>query len=103
VQTCFEKLTGGEQKSCMAEVQRAARAELDATLRAALETAPHSDTSRAAAIEATQKAWQAYRDAECGMIGGGTRGSGTVIMAMGCFADKDYERIRELKVPFERR
>jgi uncharacterized protein YecT (DUF1311 family) len=103
VQACFDKLTGGEQKECMAEVQRAARAELEATFRAVLDTARRSDASRAAAIEAAQTTWQAYRDAECGLIGGGTRGSGTAIMVMGCYAEKDFERARELKVPFSQR
>ena len=30
-------------------------------------------------------------------------GSGTVVMVMGCYAEKDYQRIEELKVPFYQR
>jgi len=36
VQGCFEKQTGGEQKTCMAAVRQAARGELDVVYRVAL-------------------------------------------------------------------
>jgi len=107
VQACFAKMTGGEQKSCMEALQRAARAELDGVYRAVLESARKRESatfSEAAAIEASQKAWEAYRDAECrGRIGGGSWGSGTAAMVMGCYAEKNYERIQELKAPFDQR
>ena len=107
IQGCFEKQTGGEQKTCMAAVRQAARGELDAVYRGILESAPARETpkySPAAAIEKSQKAFEAYRNAECGeVIGGGEWGSGTAVMVMGCYAEKDYQRIEELKLPFDRR
>jgi len=104
---CFEKQTGGEQKTCMAAVHQAARGELDVVYRAVLESAQTRESpkySPAAAIEKSQKAFETYRNAECGdVIGGGDRGSGTAVMVMGCYAEKDYQRIEELKAPFDRR
>jgi uncharacterized protein YecT (DUF1311 family) len=107
VQSCFDKPTGGEQKTCMAEVRRTAQGELEVVYRGILEAARAHETptySPASAIEKSQKAWEAYRNAECGdVIGGGSQGSGTSVMVMGCYAEKDYERIEELKVPFDHR
>ncbi len=91
----------------MAAVRHAARGELEVVYRGVLERARANDSGtyrHAAAIEESQKAWEAYRNAECGaVIGGGTWGSGTAAMVMGCYAEKDYERIEELKVPFDHR
>ena len=105
VRGCFEKQTGGEQKTCMAAVRQAARGELDVVYRGALErTRARASYRHADAIEKSQKAWETYRNAECGeVIGGGDWGSGTAAMVMGCYAEKDYERIEELKVPFDHR
>jgi uncharacterized protein YecT (DUF1311 family) len=107
IQGCFEKQSGGEQKTCMAAVHRAARGELDAVYRGILERARARETATyrpAAAIEKSQNAFEAYRNAECGeVIGGGSWGSGTAVMVMGCYAEKDYQRIQELKVPFDQR
>jgi len=107
VQACLDRSRGGEQKSCMEAIHRAARAELDAAYRGVLEAARKLDKdsfSESSAIEASQKAWEAYRDAECGgRIGGGGWGSGTAVMVMGCYAEKNYERVQELKVPFDQR
>ena len=107
VQACFDKMTNVEQKTCMRELHHAARAELEATYRTVLEAARTRDAgnvSQASAIEASQRTFEAYRNAECGnVVGGGTWGTGTATMVLGCYAEKDYERIRELKVPFDRR
>ena len=107
VRGCFDKPTGGKQKICMAAVQRAARGELDVVYRAVLERARQHETGAytpAAAIEKSQRAFEAYRNAECGeVIGGGAWGSGTAAMVSGCYAEKDYQRIEELKVPFDHR
>ena len=107
VQACFDKMTGGEQKLCMAAVQRAAKAELGFVYHDALAAARKLDSSSSSpafAIETSEKAWEAYRDAECGgVVRGGAWSSGTAVMVMGCYAEKTYERIRELKAPFYQR
>ena len=107
IKACFDKMTNGEQKSCMGELHRAARAELDEVYRDVLERARKRETaefSQASAIAASQQAFEAYRNAECGqVVGGGKWGSGTAAMVTGCYAEKDYERIQELKVPFYQR
>jgi hypothetical protein len=44
-----------------------------------------------------------YRDAECvGLVGLGG-GSGRPVWVYGCLAEKTFERMRELKVPFDQR
>jgi len=104
VRACFDKTTNAEQKTCMAAIHRAARGELEVVYGGVLASAQARRTEKynpAVAIEASQKAWEAYRNAECGdVVGGGTWGSGTAAMVLGCYAEKDYERIQELKVPF---
>jgi hypothetical protein len=53
-----------------------------------------------------RKPFEAYRDAECwGFVGGGGKGwgTGTATMVAGCAAEKAYQRIEELKVPFYQR
>jgi uncharacterized protein YecT (DUF1311 family) len=107
VQTCLDKMTGGEQKQCTETLYRAASDKLDAVYRVVLERASKSDKagapSQAAAIAASQKAWEAYRDAECtGVVGSGD-GSGTQVWRFGCLAEKTIERIQELQVPFYQR
>jgi uncharacterized protein YecT (DUF1311 family) len=55
------------------------------------------------AIVASQKAWEAYRDAECWGVVGRPGGSGRLAWAYGCLAEKTLEHGRELRVPFYQR
>jgi len=104
VQSCLDKMTGREQKQCTETLYRAASDKLDAVYRGVLDRASKSDkvgvSSQAAAIAASQKAWQAYRDAECSGVVGSGDGSGTQVWRFGCLAEKTIERIQELQVPF---
>ena len=61
-------------------------------------TAPCGDL-----LATSQAAWEAYRDAECrGLVGLGG-GAGRQAWVYGCLAEKTFERMRELKVPFDQR
>ena len=104
VRACLDGMTGAEQKQCTEAVYRAATAELETLYRGAVDAAVRPDGSgRAAAIAASQAAWEAYRDAECvGLVGLGG-GSGRSVWVYGCLAEKTFERMRELKVPFDQR
>jgi uncharacterized protein YecT (DUF1311 family) len=104
VRACLDGMTGAEQKQCTEAVYRAAAAELETLYRRAVDAALRPDVSgRAAAIAASQAAWEAYRDAECrGLVGLGG-GSGRPVWVYGCLAEKTFERMRELKVPFDQR
>jgi uncharacterized protein YecT (DUF1311 family) len=70
-------------------------------------TAPTSGNQTAPnwsdAVVASQKAWQAYRDAECWGVVARPGGSGRLVWAYGCLAEKTLERIQELRVPFYQR
>jgi uncharacterized protein YecT (DUF1311 family) len=107
VQACLDKITGGEQKQCTERLYRGASDTLDAVYRSVVEHASKSGkgggSSQAAAITASQKAWQAYRDAECTGVVGNSDGSGTQVWHFGCLAEKTLERIQELQVPFNQR
>lgn len=104
VRACLDGMTGAEQRQCTAAVYRAAAAELETLYRRAVDAALRPDVSgRASAIAASQAAWEAYRDAECrGLVGLGG-GSGRPVWVYGCLAEKTFERMRELKVPFDQR
>ena len=107
VQACLDKMTGGEQKQCTERLYRIAADKLDTVYRNAVDRASTSGkegvSSQAAAITASQKAWQVYRDAECtGVVGSGD-GSGSQVWRFGCLAEKTFERIQELQTPFDQR
>ena len=55
-------------------------------------------------LRASQRAWLAYRDAECGehvpMFWGG--GTGTNVAVVGCMAEKTKARTKELLESYER-
>jgi uncharacterized protein YecT (DUF1311 family) len=61
------------------------------------------DGSLSAAIAASQRAWEIYRDAECRDVVGRGGGSGSMVWVFGCLAEKTRERIRELEAPFYQR
>jgi uncharacterized protein YecT (DUF1311 family) len=104
VRDCLDRMTGVEQKQCTEAIYRAATTELETLYRRAVDAAIRPEMSgRASAIAASQAAWEAYRDAECrGLVGLGG-GSGRPVWVYGCLAEKTFERIRELKVPFDQR
>ena len=107
VQACLDKMTGGEQKQCTERLYRSASDKLDAVYRSVLDRASRSGKDggpgQAAAITASQKAWQAYRDAECNGVVGDGDGSGSQVWRFGCLAEKTFERIQELQTPFYQR
>ena len=107
VQACLNKMTGGEQKQCTERLYRSASDKLDAVYRSVLDRASRSGKDggpgQAAAITASQKAWQAYRDAECNGVVGDGDGSGSQVWRFGCLAEKTFERIQELQTPFYQR
>jgi uncharacterized protein YecT (DUF1311 family) len=109
---CEELPTGSEQKRCVELQFRATADELKQVYGQALERALKADTQRTpsgdqrsskAAIIESQQAWEAYRDAECRGVVGRGHGSGTVVWVLGCLAEKNRGRTRELKVPYDQR
>ena len=115
VKACFNLPSNAEQRDCLHDLDRAVSSELDDVLRRRLESADALDKapprigavpqtqSLHGAIAASQKAWQAYRDAECWGVIGRPGGTGRFGWAHGCAAEKTLERIEELKVPFDQR
>jgi uncharacterized protein YecT (DUF1311 family) len=114
VKACLDLNTTLEQRQCAQDLFRAATAELDQIYRRVLDaatvaekTAPGGGNQTAPswpdAIVASQKAWEAYRDAECWDVVGRPGGSGRLVWAYGCLAEKTVERVRELRVPFYQR
>lgn len=104
VRACLNRLSNAEQKECTEAVFRAASVELESLYRRTVEDALKQDvTGRAAAIAASQTAWEAYRNAECQGVVGLGGGSGRPVWVYGCLADKTFERMRELKVPYDQR
>jgi uncharacterized protein YecT (DUF1311 family) len=97
---CGDLPTGAEQKQC-AEVQyRQAADRLKQAYGRALERAGANEK---AAIGESQRAWEAYRDAECrGVIGAGG-GSGRMVWMLGCLKEKTDARAAELRVPYDAR
>jgi uncharacterized protein YecT (DUF1311 family) len=104
VRACLNRPSNAEQKECTQAVFRAASVELESVYRRTVEDALKQDvTGRAAAIAASQTAWEAYRNAECSGLVGLGGGSGRPVWVYGCLAEKTFERMRELKVPFDQR
>lgn len=122
VKACFdrpaERWSTLDQRECLRQVLHDANNELSTVYGHRQAQASRSDAERrermgkagteAERLEASQKAWSAYRDAECwGFVGGGEpgehRGSGTEGTILGCAAEKTLQRVEELKVPFDRR
>jgi uncharacterized protein YecT (DUF1311 family) len=110
---CGDLATGVEQKQCAETRYRKASEELREVYGRVLRHAADADTqslpgapdekSRVVAISASQRNWEAYRDAECrGVVGRGD-GSGRMVWVLGCLAEKASERARELNVPFDQR
>jgi uncharacterized protein YecT (DUF1311 family) len=107
VQACLDKMTGREQKQCTERLYRSASDKLDFVYRNVVDRASKSGkegvSGQAAAITASQRAWQTYRDAECTGVVGSSEGSGSQVWRFGCLAEKTFERITELQIPFYQR
>ncbi|MBR0716024.1 lysozyme inhibitor LprI family protein [Bradyrhizobium liaoningense] len=119
IKACYERRSNAEQRDCLHDLYRTASAELEQIYRRSVDraTALEADArarntwpppsgngpSSAERITASQKAWEAYRDAECWGVVGEPGGSGSRTWAYGCLAEKTFERIGELKVPYIQR
>jgi uncharacterized protein YecT (DUF1311 family) len=115
VKACFDLNSNAEQRDCAQALYREASKKLDELLRRRLDEAEATDKapplpgapppiqSLREAIAASQKAWEAYREAECRGVVGRPGGSGRFAWAYGCLAEKALERIEEVKVPFYQR
>lgn len=108
---CLNSPTGREQKQCAQALFQNAAEEMKKAVAGALQKAAEldartpgsADGGLAAAISASQRAFEAYRDAECSGVIGRGEGSGRIVWVQGCLAEKTRERIRELRVPFYQR
>jgi uncharacterized protein YecT (DUF1311 family) len=108
---CLNAPTGSEQKQCTQALFQDTAEQMKQTCGGVLEKAAEADARNAgsgdggvaAAIAASQRAWEIYRDAECRDVVGRGGGSGRMVWVFGCLAEKTRERIRELKVPFYQR
>jgi uncharacterized protein YecT (DUF1311 family) len=108
---CLSAPTGSEQKQCTQALFQSAVEEMKKVHARVTEKAAEADARNpgsgdggaAAAIAASQRAWEIYRDAECRDVVGRGGGSGRMVWVFGCLAEKTRERIRELKTPFDQR
>lgn len=109
---CANLLTTGEQKECAEAEYKSSGKDVDAAYVAAVERVRRAEASTpgnpadkrwAAAVAESQRAWEIYRDAECRGVVGHGEGSGRMVLVLGCLAEKNRERTRELKVPYYQR
>ena len=107
VKACLALNSNAEERDCAQALYREASKELDEIVRRKLDEAGASDNAPPRfgavpqkqsfhdAIAASQKAWEAYRDAECWGVVGRPGGSGSFTWGFGCAAEKTLERIEE--------
>ena len=108
---CLNAPTGNEQKQCtqalfLSAVEEMKKVHARVTEKAAEADARNiasNDGGTAAALAASQRAWEIYRDAECRDVVGRGGGSGRMVWVFGCLAEKTRERTRELTTPFYQR
>jgi uncharacterized protein YecT (DUF1311 family) len=109
--SCGDLPSGFEQRQCAELRYREASGQLREVYERVLRRAADApsppgapdDKGRAVAISESQRAWEAYRDAECrGVVGRGA-GSGRVVWVLGCLAEKAGARAQELNEPFDQR
>ncbi len=108
---CLNAPTGSEQKQCTQALFQSAVEEMKQVHARVMEKAAEADARNAgagdggaaAAIAASQRAWEVYRDAECRDVVGRGGGSGRMVWVFGCLAEKTRERIRDLNTPFDQR
>lgn len=110
--SCGDLPTGSEQKQCAEiqyrrttdELKEVYGQELDRASKADIQHPPSGyQKSWKTAVTESQRAWEAYRDAECRGVVGRGNGSGTMVWVLGCLTEKAEARIRELKVPYDQR
>jgi uncharacterized protein YecT (DUF1311 family) len=101
LEKCGDLATGAEQKHCAEQRYREAADALQAAYGRALARAANADDK--AAATASQRAWEAYRDAECRGVVGRGGGSGRMVWVLGCLKEKTDARTGELDVPYEAR
>lgn len=113
VKACFELKSNAEQRDCAQHVYRSVSAKLEQVFQNELARAamPPGDgikfgavnpAKRVEAMNKSQSAWQAYRDAECWGVVGSGGGTGTPTWAYVCLIEKSLQRIEELTVPIEK-
>jgi uncharacterized protein YecT (DUF1311 family) len=108
---CLNAPTGSEQKQCAQVLFQSAVEEMKKVHARVTENAAEADARNiasndggtAAALAASQRAWEIYRDAECRDVVGRGGGTGRMVWVFGCLAEKTRERIRELNTPFDQR
>jgi uncharacterized protein YecT (DUF1311 family) len=112
---CANRLSTGEQKVCAEAAFKTSERDMHSAYQAAIDRASKADTrepstdagseanSWPAAVTESQRAWEAYRDAECRDVVGYGEGSGRMVWVWGCLSEKNEERTRELRVPFYQR
>jgi uncharacterized protein YecT (DUF1311 family) len=108
---CLNAPTGSEQKQCTLalfqnaaeEIRKVYAGVLEKAAEADARTSSSGDGSLSAAIAASQRAWEIYRDTECRDVIGRGGGSGRTVWMFGCLAEKTRERIRELSAPYYQR
>ena len=109
---CNNALSTVEMNFCADRDFAAADAALNAAYQKALQGIPHFamdppfDAPRwEKALRQSQRAWVAFRDAECkdhvAMFW--TGGSGTTVAVLGCMTDKTKERTREIEEAYSER
>jgi uncharacterized protein YecT (DUF1311 family) len=108
---CLNAQTGSKQKQCTQALFQNAVEEMKKVHARVTEKAAEADArnsgsgdgSLSAAIAASQRAWEIYRDAECRDAVGRGGGSGRMVWVFGCLAEKTRDRIRELNTSFDQR
>lgn len=113
IKACFDFVSNPEQRDCVRNLYRAASAELERVFqdKVARASKPPDEGIRfgatdpmkiVAALNKSQNAWQAYRDAECWGVVGSGGGTGSPTWGFVCLVEKTKERIQELTVPIEK-
>jgi uncharacterized protein YecT (DUF1311 family) len=110
---CTQALSTAEMNQCASAEFAKADAELNAAYQTALKTIPGMATgdppwdakSWETALRNSQRAWVAFRDAECDIHVAmfWTNGSGATVDILGCKTEKTEARTRELKDRYEAR
>ena len=112
VKACFDLRSNAEQRDCVQKLYRAVSADLERVFQSEVARAskpPEGIRFGAAdpvkvveAMNKSQSAWQAYRDAECWGVVGSGGGTGSPTWGFVCALEKTKERIQELMVPIEK-
>ena len=107
---CENAMSTREMNICGDQAFKKADADLNETYKKALADIPEMATEAPydakgweAALRASQRAWVAFRDAECNDHGAmfWTGGTGATADIIGCMTDKTIARTKELKERYE--